>query len=252
MLPKAKQNEAVRLLQSGLSYNAIAKQLGACNKNVSAYLKSVAPPRPTNAERGVSMPTQTCAHCGRTWAAYGQRTYCSRECHNKAAVEWDDVRILFEIHKCSGSSIGRETLVTVARRMFGSWSKACAIAGVVPPSESVKACVQCGADVPHAEGKRTHCSAACSRKTNLERWAKYWAARLAKYKQGDAINPRAVYARDAWVCGICGEDVNPAFRYPNPMRASLDHVVPLSKGGPHTYENVQCAHLSCNSSKGVS
>jgi 5-methylcytosine-specific restriction endonuclease McrA len=27
---------------------------------------------------------------------------------------------------------------------------------------------------------------------------------------------------------------------------SLDHITPLAAGGPHVYENVQCAHLQCN------
>lgn len=35
-----------------------------------------------------------------------------------------------------------------------------------------------------------------------------------------------------------------------PMSASVDHIVPLSRGGEHSMANVQCAHLSCNSSKG--
>lgn len=41
------------------------------------------------------------------------------------------------------------------------------------------------------------------------------------------------------VCGICGGDVDPG-------RFHLDHIVPLSKGGAHTYENTQPAHPACN------
>lgn len=33
------------------------------------------------------------------------------------------------------------------------------------------------------------------------------------------------------------------------MSASLDHVVPMSKGGGHTYANTQCSHLKCNVDK---
>jgi 5-methylcytosine-specific restriction endonuclease McrA len=49
-------------------------------------------------------------------------------------------------------------------------------------------------------------------------------------------------------CGItCPEDaVFPARDFP-----SLDHIVPLSKGGSHTYENTQCLCLGCNLSKGA-
>ena len=34
------------------------------------------------------------------------------------------------------------------------------------------------------------------------------------------------------------------------MSVSLDHVVPLSRGGSHTLGNVRCAHLICNIRKG--
>lgn len=31
---------------------------------------------------------------------------------------------------------------------------------------------------------------------------------------------------------------------------SVDHVIPLSKGGTHTWDNVKLAHKRCNSKKG--
>jgi 5-methylcytosine-specific restriction endonuclease McrA len=33
------------------------------------------------------------------------------------------------------------------------------------------------------------------------------------------------------------------------MAATLDHIVPLAKGGLHVMENVACAHHACNSDK---
>lgn len=56
--------------------------------------------------------------------------------------------------------------------------------------------------------------------------------------------------RDEWRCGICEEPVSPALAYPDPESPSLDHVVPLSRGGAHTAENCQVAHLRCNLRKG--
>jgi hypothetical protein len=67
----------------------------------------------------------------------------------------------------------------------------------------------------------------------------------------EKINPLKIYKRDNWVCQICGEKVNPKLRYPNPMSASLDHIIPLSKGGTHETKNVQLAHLICNLRKGI-
>jgi len=60
-----------------------------------------------------------------------------------------------------------------------------------------------------------------------------------------------VYKRDGWVCQLCGEPVS---RTPkgshDPMMASPDHIIPISLGGKHSYENLQCSHLKCNLAKG--
>lgn len=62
----------------------------------------------------------------------------------------------------------------------------------------------------------------------------------------ERFDPLEIYGRDGWLCGICGEAVDPAALHPDPLSASLDHVVPLSKGGDHTRENSVLAHLICN------
>jgi 5-methylcytosine-specific restriction endonuclease McrA len=33
------------------------------------------------------------------------------------------------------------------------------------------------------------------------------------------------------------------------MRASLDHITPIARGGGHTRDNVQCSHWLCNARK---
>lgn len=63
--------------------------------------------------------------------------------------------------------------------------------------------------------------------------------------------PSEIFERDGWRCGVCLCSVDGALAYPNPMSASLDHVIPLSKGGAHTRDNTQCAHLQCNVAKGA-
>lgn len=59
-----------------------------------------------------------------------------------------------------------------------------------------------------------------------------------------------VFDRDGWVCGICDEPVDPSLEWPHPQRVSLDHIVPLGKGGEHTPENSRCSHLRCNCKRG--
>jgi 5-methylcytosine-specific restriction endonuclease McrA len=50
--------------------------------------------------------------------------------------------------------------------------------------------------------------------------------------------------RDAGLCGLCGDPVDPS-------RFHIDHVRPLACGGTHTYGNVQLAHPACNLRKGA-
>src|SRR5262245_20111594 len=57
----------------------------------------------------------------------------------------------------------------------------------------------------------------------------------------EPVNRELVYKRDKWRCGICHKKVNPKLKAPHPMRKSLDHIIPMSRGGDHTYANVQLA-----------
>lgn len=66
----------------------------------------------------------------------------------------------------------------------------------------------------------------------------------------ERFNNTDVFERDAWMCGLCQEHVDSSLRYPDPLSASLDHIVPLSLGGDHTPANVQLAHWVCNVRKG--
>ena len=72
--------------------------------------------------------------------------------------------------------------------------------------------------------------------------------RVKAQQAGDRINPMTVFRHDKWICQMCGIDCKfkPA---PHPHCATIDHIVPLSKGGAHSYQNVQTLCHTCNSSK---
>lgn len=63
---------------------------------------------------------------------------------------------------------------------------------------------------------------------------------------------QSVYDRDGLVCHICNEPTDPAAEPRTSWYPSLDHVVPYSKGGPDTFENLRTAHLRCNVQRGAS
>lgn len=102
-----------------------------------------------------------------------------------------------------------------------------------------------------------------NRETYLDRFKRHYKDNKQSYREkknrrrvlkygGEYIyiNIYNIYKRDKWKCGICGGKVNKHLKYPHPLSPSLDHIIPLSKGGTHTRENVQLAHLRCNLSKG--
>ena len=62
-------------------------------------------------------------------------------------------------------------------------------------------------------------------------------------RQGLRFNRRNVFARDANQCQYCGRG------FPT-SELSLDHVVPRSRGGVTSWENIVCACVACNVRKG--
>lgn len=67
---------------------------------------------------------------------------------------------------------------------------------------------------------------------------------------GEPVLLAAIAERDGWRCSLRPRPVDPAVIWPDSMSPSLDHRMPLSKGGAHDPSNVYLAHLGCNSSKG--
>ena len=73
--------------------------------------------------------------------------------------------------------------------------------------------------------------------------------RLLANAKSEPYLRESIFERDGWKCGLCGEQINPELRHPDPGFASIDHILPLSLGGDDTPANVQSAHLRCNLSK---
>lgn len=121
-------------------------------------------------------------------------------------------------------------------------------------------------------GSAVYCSEKCKRKAKRERFKERdpekYKERVKKYRNhGNRHISRAkkygcdyeygitlakVIAKDNNICQICGKPCDRTSKewgsagllYP-----SIDHIVPLSRGGSHTWDNVQLAHLICNSYK---
>lgn len=83
------------------------------------------------------------------------------------------------------------------------------------------------------------------RLNNHDRHSANELARRARKREAfiEYVHPLVVLELGDGVCGICGEDVDPA-------AFEVDHIEPLSLGGEHSYGNTQPAHRRCNTRKG--
>ena len=97
------------------------------------------------------------------------------------------------------------------------------------------------------------------RTENKERWNEIARNSIARNPQANAdrsarrrarergvphepVDRLAIYQRDRGICHLCNTHVDiDVF--------TLDHIIPISKKGPHTPDNLAVAHRSCNSRK---
>ena len=67
---------------------------------------------------------------------------------------------------------------------------------------------------------------------------------------GEKINHTEVFDAHEWICHLCGLYISRHATKNDWYRVTLDHIIPLSKGGTHTRDNVAPAHWKCNMEKG--
>jgi hypothetical protein len=125
-------------------------------------------------------------------------------------------------------------------------------------SDGHKNCTTCDRVLPFSEFQRSthniHGMTNECKDCYTERGPRGHSIRLRKYGLTDdgTVQISVLKERDGACCYLCGLEMS--FKrfnrgeY-NPRRASIDHVVPLARGGAHTLDNVKLACLRCNISK---
>lgn len=104
------------------------------------------------------------------------------------------------------------------------------------------------------DGKHYYCKDCCKLKRGAERVKRRdkkskisnrqrYRAEKAGVTADSHITLARLYERDRGLCHICSRGVPTS-------QASIDHVIPIVKGGEHTWGNVKLAHRICNQRKG--
>jgi 5-methylcytosine-specific restriction endonuclease McrA len=220
----------------------------------------------------IIMKTRICQQCGKEYVrvqGVNGTKYCSLECSIKAGnhkarpvkrvCAWCGKE--YEKHigdggnKYCSDKCFHEALKDKSLRRYSD------ICSNNYESRKVK-CKWCGKEF-NTQYKKSHvfCSIECKGK-----WKRHWGLRRFKVlrKAGVIVDKditlRKVIIKYNKKCNICGKeinendyvlDINSVFRcgknYP-----TIDHIIPISKGGLHEWNNIQLAHMGCNASKGDS
>lgn len=130
------------------------------------------------------------------------------------------------------------------------------------------ACEACGAEYRSVNQSQRWCSQSCAGPNkpgsgprgrspeSLERQRLYWQAKCRRRraaKRGGASEPYTlpeIAERDGFRCQLCGGSVSMETKVPDALAPTIDHIIPVSRGGDDTKANVQLAHFRCNSVKG--
>jgi len=187
----------------------------------------------------VVRPWHKCLVCERVFfSERANRKYCSAACGTKAK------RHAIECDFC-----GKTFYRASTRPRF------CSIACGQKNRRAIETCVGCGAEFPHrGTGQNSYCSFDCylrtrgKKRTGRKFGTDVHHRRRAK-KAGvphESVSIEYVYERDGGKCHICGKKVSTGYESPHPMSLSLDHLIPLSRGGGHLLNNVCISHLGCN------
>lgn len=184
---------------------------------------------PRSRKPRVAGTKRICPECTRefTWGK-NRSTYCSRS--------------------CSGKSTGRARAEENRKRGLASRRKRDRPARQM----EIRKCEWCEELFFNNHMQQLTCSTECSQKRRHSRDINK-AHKRREYIKSVTIEPvkvMQVYERDNWTCGICGDPIDPSLKWPNPKSVSLDHIIPISRGGEHSMKNTRASHLGCNIGRG--
>lgn len=203
----------------------------------------------------------TCMECGEGFlrASGRPQSYCSRQCtHAEArrratssALPFTPVRFGACV-ECDKPIVLRNNRIVCsvgcANERAKAGARARTRAGFTPMPLT---CAECDRSFSTEYGKpRTRfCSDKCARRASKRTSRPRERARL-RLVRVESVDPFRVFDRDGWRCQCCRKPTPKVRRGTyHPRAPELDHIIPLSKGGEHSYCNTQLLCRACNGAK---
>ena len=114
----------------------------------------------------------------------------------------------------------------------------------------------CGEMIDRFDGwKGKQCKRCAKRALNKNKEIR--RRKITKVMVDSDITLQKLYRRDKGICYLCGElcdwddkEIRENVIICGNQYPSIDHVIPLAKGGLHSWDNIKLAHRMCNSLKG--
>ena len=125
----------------------------------------------------------------------------------------------------------------------------------------IKVCKECGEEFKTKRKEQVYCSHKCNKKAN--RHGCWRRERRLKTEDVDSsplgnITLMKLIFRDNNTCYLCGEKCDPfdtkrvnGRTQIGSLYPTIEHVIPVCKGGRHTWDNVKLAHMKCNAYKAM-
>ena len=188
------------------------------------------------------------------------KKYCSAKCLSKDAYQREIARRAKKCPVCDQTGV-RADAVTCSRTCFAQYelmmkpkdlvlyvprpTRPRKLKTVKPRTFVAGNCMDCGDSFVSVTSFPTkYCSIRCGRRAADRR-----RSAVKKMQFVENVYRHIVFARDGYICQLCKQEVDRSLHNQHPMALSIDHIVPLSKGGLHSMGNVQTAHHLCNAIK---